>query len=77
MGKLKLKSSMVFTSDVEKYLYFVPDIGDYHIILINTYFVLFIKTWNVDNVKRYFDVIGFAFNKEKQYINESLKVQVF
>ena len=70
MGKLKLKSLMVFTSDVKKYSFFVPDIGDYHIILINTYFVLFIKTWNVDNVKRYFDVIGFAFNKEKHNVNE-------
>ena len=69
---------MVFTSDVEKYSFFVPDIGDYHIILINTYFVLFIKTWNVDNVKRYFDVIGFAFNKEKKHnVNESLNKAVF
>ena len=57
---------------------FDPDIGYYHIILINTYFVLFIKTWNVDNVKRYFDVIGFAFNKEKHYVNnESLNKAVF
>ena len=36
--------------------------------IINTYFVLFVKTWNVDNVKRYFDVIGFAFNKEKHNV---------
>ena len=44
---------------------------------VNTYFVLFIKTWNVDNVKRYFDDIGVAFNKEKHYVNESLNKAVF